>query len=394
MSTKLPPRSSSVELRKRLEGGWVVGVVAKRTYRVVGERCELDPEQVSLVEEPDMDESGQLTHDSDRILQRRQVDVVVLGHARSLERRPAFEVAVVLGPERRTLAVFGERRLERTRTGQLALSPPVALEKVPLTWSHAYGGVDRTLLEKLGDPLVELAAAFGTRLGPEQTSYAYPRNPHGRGYLLEASPEALAATALPHLENPAALLTGDNILRPDPELWPLAPPPAATAWLPYVYFPRACQVGLPTPLYSRDHIQAADFAEVRDGLLQARALVKGAPITERVDTASAQGAAPGMRFADVSPGMHVSLSNVHPQRSVWRWQLPSERPRLAIRLKGGQPDELAAQIRSLVIEPDLDRVSIVWVGERSLEPPLTPEQLAKVDYGLKWEPAPAVEPRG
>jgi hypothetical protein len=53
---------------------------------------------------------------------------------------------------------------------------------------------------------------------------------------------------------------------------------------------------------------------------------------------------------------------------------------------------LGESVRSRWSEKGPERQPRLGRG-RSLEPPLTPEQLAKVDFGLKWEPAPAVEPK-
>lgn len=376
---------TSLEVRKSLEGGLIIGVVSKRTYQIRGSACELAPEQEPLVEEPVLTESGLLEHDSDRILQRQLVDVVVHGKARAPAPAASFTASVQIDGARRDLAVFGRRTLRLQASGAIAISAPEPIAEVDLTWQNAYGGVDRVLLANEGDPLIQLAEALGERLEPEQTVFAYPRNPHGRGYLIEPSQAAVSATELPHLEDPAQPLHAQNLLRGNPFHWPLAPLPACTAWLPYVHFPRSAQVGLPIRLFARDAIAPERFPEVQHGILRADALLEGAHISRRIHVAAAQGAAPAMRFASVEPGSTVELRHFHPQHAVWRWQLPPERPRVAYRLGKERPVELDAKIRSLCTQPDADRAAVVWVAEQRLEHAISREQIEHAEFGMKWK---------
>src|SRR5262249_23048829 len=92
------------------EGGWVFGVVAKRTYRVTEAGCVPAEEQLALVEQPRLSEDGSaLVHDSDLMLQRALTDVIVQGHAYGPDGAAAFDAAVrVEGLGRRGRGV-GER---------------------------------------------------------------------------------------------------------------------------------------------------------------------------------------------------------------------------------------------------------------------------------------------
>jgi hypothetical protein len=107
-------RLSSLEVRPRLDGGYVIGVIAKRTYDIRQGRCILAQNQIPLVEEPAMKENGLLEHDSDRLLQRRFVDVVIDGCARSQAPRSTFDVNI--GP----LSVAIQRRFVGLSAAELA----------------------------------------------------------------------------------------------------------------------------------------------------------------------------------------------------------------------------------------------------------------------------------
>jgi hypothetical protein len=53
-------RLTSLELRKHLDGGLIIGVVSKRTYRIQNGRCALSDEQIPLVEEPVLADDGKV----------------------------------------------------------------------------------------------------------------------------------------------------------------------------------------------------------------------------------------------------------------------------------------------------------------------------------------------
>lgn len=379
------PRLSAVVVRQHPTRGWVIAVVAKRTYSVLGSQCHVSPEQVPIVEEPQLDGDDHLVHDSDLLVHRRSADIIVSGTARSASPRPSFDARVEIGAFVRRLRVFGDRRLERTAGGQLSFTPPAPVAEVPLTWENAYGGVDQAALDELGDPFVEAASQMGHPAGPRQSLFAYPRNPFGRGYLIEPTPAAIERCRLPAIEDPDQLLTPESVVRNDPRLWPTAPLPAATGWLGYTTFPRSLQVGLPPRLYLYDGIPPARFPEVALGVLRPRTLDPTCPINQRIDLGAAQCSALGMRADTLALAAEVRLVNLHPSHPDWHFRLPERAPRLVFSLPAAPPADLEAHIRTVLIEPDADRISLVWVGEAELDLPLFPEQLRRVEHAVLWE---------
>jgi len=379
------PRLSAVLVRQHATRGWVIAVVAKRTYTVQGSLCHVSPEQIPLVEEPQLDDDDRLVHDSDLLVQRRSADIIVSGAARSPSPRPSFDASIEIGSFARRLRVFGERRLQRTASGQLSFTPPTPVAEVPLTWENAYGGVDQAALDELGDPFVEAAAQMGHPAGPRQSLFAYPRNPFGCGYLIEPTPAAIERCRLPSLEDPDQLLTPELVVRNDPRLWPTAPLPAATGWLGYATFPRSLQLGLAPRLYLYDALPPARFPEVTLGVLRPRTLDPTCPVNQRIDVGVAQCAALGMRADSVPAAADVRLVNLHPSQPDWRFRLPERAPRLVFSLPAAPPADLEAHVRTVFIEPDADRVSLVWVGEVEVDLPLFPAQLQRVEHAVLWE---------
>ncbi len=378
-------RLSMVNVVDHPRGGSQVGVVAKRTYRVLGGRCLPADEQVPLVEGPRLSEDrSALLHDTDCVLHRAEADVVIDGHAYPPRTRlPSFEMRIKVGTLDRTFVVFGNRRVHRDAGGRVRFSAPSPLDAVPLDWTTSYGGFDAVALERNGDPLMELKNLAKEPYSPRFGRYAYPRNRAGKGYLIEATNEALEACSLPNIEEPSQLVSPERLAIGAPERWPTAPIVAATGWLSYANFPRAAMLGMP-PAYDPAACPPESFFEVKVAAMGTQSIAPAIPLAKRLDLRVAQQSAVGMRLSNVVPGTRVACVNVHPKSPLWEFSLSPEVPLLALQMPGGEPVRLEPKIRTLYIQPDLDRVSVVWVGEHEEATPVGPGKRALIKHGVEW----------
>lgn len=380
-------RLSGVHAIPHPEGGWLLGVVAKRTYRVTDTGCVPVEEQVGLVEQPRLSADGAiLIHDGDLMLRRAMADVIVQGHAYGPNGAPMFDAAVRVESLHRRVKVFGDRRCERDARGELRFGPPASAPKVPLTWENAYGGLDKVAHARLGAPYADAFKKAGINPDPRFFLYGYPRNPLGKGYLIEPSSDALEACALPNLEDPTRLLTPQTLPRRSHLLWPQGPPVAGFGWLNYNFFPRSVQLGMAPPLYD-GKLKPEEFFEVAEGWLRPDVVAAQTPVTQRVDAGATQASAVGMRVREVSAQGGIELTNLHAKKATWRFTLPNDEPRLTFRLPADQPIEVQPRIRTLLLEPDKDRVCVVWVGEQRLTTPMRPEYLPRVEHAVEWRDA-------
>lgn len=378
-----PPRLSAALAGVHREGAFIFGVVAKRTHLVAGS-CVVAPEQVPLVEAPIYSaEDGILEHDADVVLQRDQCDVIVLGHAYAPGQR-SFAIRINVGPLVRDIHVFGDRRLEPLGNGKVRFSLPEPFEKMPLRWEHAYGGVDMITRAAIGDPFAEMAADEGIPHDPRFGLYAYSRNPVGKGYLIEPTNDAIEACRLPNFEDPRQPLTPDNVARWDFMRWPAGPIVAATGWLSHNYFPRSVQLGMPPAPYNDAEVTPEHFFEVVAGIVDRKTVAHDTAMRDRIDPRAVQQSAIGMRIPELDAGAPIELINLHPKYPSWRFRLPGEVPQLAYRLPGSGVERLRPRIRTILLEPDLDRVTLVWVGETRVDLPITPEQFAAIQHGVVW----------
>ena len=380
------PRVTAFNVAPASEDDWIVGVVAKRTYNVVASQCQLAPEQLALIEAPlSGDAQFLLKHDSELIVNREFTDIIVKGNAYppSKAESEEFSIALSIGRWSREARVFGDRVCELTGERSLRFTRPALVEKVPLDWASAYGGVDATALKKYGDPAKVVAEKAGVPYLPYFGMFAYPRNPVGKGYVTEFSRDELDNMALPNLEEPTALLTPKTLVMGDFRWWPRAPTPAAFGWLPYAFFPRSVQAGFPIRPYFADKIPPEEFAEVFLRALTAEQLSRAA-FAFQGSLRVVQGSAVTMRATEIELGSQVEIRNAHPQWASWKFKLQTPPPQMYLRLGGDKPVEVAPRMHLLVIEPDLSRLSVVWVGQ--LRQTIRPSDatLEKTQHAVVW----------
>lgn len=364
---------------------WRVGVVAKRTYKIANGELAEALEQLPLVEEPVLANDGvTLAGDMDVLLGKQRTDVVVLGNAYPYDDDRKGRASIQIGKGLRELRVFGERHVERALDDRIVFSKPERFESVPLGWQSAYGGYDAAALETYGDPTQELRKQSGASTAPEFGLYAYPRNPAGRGYLVEITSKALDLCRLPQLEDPRFLLTPESLVAGNSLAWPAGPPPASMAFLPHSFFPRMTLLGIPAPLYDFARFPTASFFEVAAGLINEASLAEEAHVATLFDVRGLQCAAPGMRWESIALGTDVELRNIHPRQASWRFRLNARVPGMHVRVGPQKPITVEPKIKTMVIEPEKDRLSLLWVGEAPLKLPFDPAHLKDLQHAVIW----------
>jgi len=369
-------------------GRCILSVLAKRTY-LFGANGEstVHATQLPLVVEPRYAEDRfVLEEDRDLWAFKPQTDVVVLGHAYNHRSRPGFSAGVSVGKAMKSIAVSGDRRCTVGYDGRLLFSAPTILERVPLSYAFAYGGRDSVAQETYGNP-VELLKPF---LPPETdpaaidaaSPFVYPRNPAGRGYLVEATKAAVQALVLPNLEHPEDLLTPERLAAGETGRWPLQPVPASLGWLDYGAFPRAAWLGV-----LADHEEGLDpqrVGEIRLGYCKPDILAEKDP-PDPLTFEGANGASLGLRVPHLKGGETIELLNVSPKRETIRLRLPAERPKLWI--DGRESNLLATAppvIHSVAIEPDKQLFTIVWCGSAPARRPYLPDELKTMPFAAEW----------
>jgi len=365
------------------DGRPLLSVLARRTYRIT-EKGVLEPlgEATPLVVDatPDPVAPDLLAADTDLWPFKPQTDIVVLGHAYGDE--PSFRATITVGAKKTAFQISGERRAGLTATGDIEFTPPAPLPEGRLALSplFAYGGRDRASEAELGNPLEHYRGAFVADIDPAALSpFLYPRNPWGRGYVVRPTREAISAALLPQIEDPHDLLTPARLVAERPARWPMMPLPVGCGWLPYGAFVRlAC-----LRLVPHGERPTTAIPEVVNGWLPTDVLDHALPTA--ADTFRlAQGAWPALRCASLTGGETIVLERLHRRFVRLVLTLPTKRPDLRIDGRQGKLTVTKPVLHTVLIEPDEDRVTLVWRGSEHALRQYSEDELSRMPFVARF----------
>lgn len=371
-----------------------LGIVCKRTYAFGDDGLprllpELDQELVTLArsyyEALDAPFVSPFEFDQDTAAFRNATDVVVQGHCHTYG-EPRYEslVAIASGDFRREILVTGDRRVEVGPDGQPRFTQPEPFEKLPLRYDRAYGGVDTVALARFSNPTFEeLKFARPDWQLDRQTPFHYKRNPTGRGFLIEADEESLAAARVPNLSYPFDPVTPERLAVGAPERWARAPLPAALDWTGPGWFPRIAYLGLAKPAPDGD----APIAEIEAGWAAPDLLAIPPPLQSLDAPPRAehfQAASPGMSFARIALGQQFELTNLHPEHPVWRVALPREYPAISLELEPGRMTPLEPRLSALVFRPDRSELVTTWCASAPIQRAYGRAQIEAMRVDGEW----------
>lgn len=324
------------------DGGHILSVLAKKTYSFLHDEIAMeDPfasndwtevDQYWGTNNPAIDATKL---ESDLIPWKPCTDVVMVGEACAPigKRARFFDATLKIGHFQKSVRVFGNRTIQMKTFG-FDFTEPEPFERMPLHYGLAYGGKhNRT--EK-GDEL------------------AYPRNPVGRGFVVQPSSKELAALLLPNLENPQQLLTPDSLILKSFEKWVDSPEPWALGYTSRHSHPRYTLAGLPP-----EHALEAEIAR-----LQTVAASDGAsvpPPTAVMNLEYFCGASNGLVLPYLKGDETVMLGYMDPNTPVFQFQLPGARPVARIDVGMGW-EWMDMVLQNVVIFKGTNQVEMVWRG--------------------------------
>ncbi len=345
------------------DGGPILSVLAKKMFRIChGEMaiedtlasnrwCEVD--QHWGANHPATDATKL---ESDLVAWKPCTDVVVIGEACAPRGKKArfFDAGIRVGNFQKSVRVFGNRKI-RPKTFGFEFSEPELFETMPVHYGLAYGG--RHLRSDKGDELV------------------YPRNPVGKGFVVQASREELASLVLPNLENPAKILTPETLSLKSFEHWVEAPEPWALGYTSRNFHPRVRLAGLPPG-------QAMEAEIVR---LQSVVASNGEvvlPPTPVLHPEYHCGASKGLVLPHLRGDEMVVLGYMDPDHPVFQFQLPKSRP--AARMDVGMGWEwMDMVLQSLVIFKGSNQLEMVWRGSCRYDGPDSMKTWERFDLGVE-----------
>ncbi len=244
----------------------------------------------------------------DQAMPKARAEILVNGSffAPGAKAVPAGRVRIRLGPIDKTLFVFGDRYWKRNAGLVWSLSEPEPVTRIPIDWSHAFGGPD------------------------------YKPNPLGKGIAAMEIPGRGKVVPLPNIELPGQLI-GSPKDRPRPAgfgpldlMWPQRFSKCGTydqAW-----FDRRFP-GLPDDL-DWSFFNAAPQDQQAEGFF--------------------------------SGGEDFLVEGMHPEHETLAAELPPIRPRCFIRREhneaGQDPEELELRLDTVWLFPDVFKAALIYRG--------------------------------
>ena len=224
-----------LDIKRAAQEGQDAYAIAKFTYKIEGGQLRGTEPEPLLNDFLDPDLDPRLTADTDFWPYKYATDFVVIGSAFAPGGVPvpSIQVGVDVGSVSKRIAVFGRREITWAG-GRPRIGDPQPFTEIPITWENAYGGTDWRVPFQHED--FEDDQVLGAMVAEHDHPGMYPRNPFGRGYLVESG--EVPKMLMPNLEDPQDLLTAERLLVGDPELWWRQPLPWCFDWVSPATFPR------------------------------------------------------------------------------------------------------------------------------------------------------------
>jgi len=334
------------------------------------------------IEYPGRYKPSLLKRDTDLWPWRDNTDLVIQGVARSERPTTALDINLVVRGRTpksasitRTIRATGDRRV--VMQGGMYLSEPEPFTEMPVRYDKAYGGTDELAESRLADPeeLAFLREVSGDE-DEEMSEYSYPRNPAGKGYLID--PDGLDGLAWPNLEWSTDLLDVERVVAPLKK-WGHRPYPAAFDWFQHGWFPRVAFFG--------------EFPDTFDDLIPDPEKSLGIlpenlgsiNLFERPKGGFAQGAHPFLSRQRFVGDEQIRVSAMSPDGRDTLVQLPDLRPEILVRALS-EP-EIASHVSIDLILLDTERSELVMVWRGSLlapRPHLPPDWAAQCPHRIVW----------
>jgi len=367
----------------------LLALVVKRTYEfgpdgtcsIAGEQMPVH-DDVVLYHEAEPPGVSPPKWDNDLFAFKTRTDIIVQGSAHTYG-SPAATTTVELefAGVQRSITVFGDRRVDKDGSGTRVFTPPEPFEKMPLRYDRAYGGQDLAALERFGDPVEEIFGSVRPEWQLSTTSpYHYPRNPAGKGYLIENDSEDFRRLEVPNLEWPWDPLTPDRLVAGAVTAWPRCPLPAGFDWYEQSWFPRSAYIGI----IPEHNVPISGFREIELGLAGPDLIEPRSLIDMQLHPMFVQGASPGLAVNELKADETFRLVNLCPDKPQATVTLPGDIPWAKAQLPMRGEIILRPFLNTVVIRPDDHRVIMVWSCSSEVERPYGEPEFEHIPYELNW----------
>lgn len=325
------------------EGQYILSVLLKRTYDIIpGKRCvrsEMDQPIIPGDVPWGNPINSTIQFESDFIPYKLGTDVVLNGKAYTPKGKAAAfcTVAIKIADRRKDIRVIGDRTVTFVKNSLPVFSDPTPFDVMDLRYERAYGGIDV--------------------YSDKQTSYPYPRNPLGKGFIVKNTQEGIENIELPNLEDPNNLITPEQLCIQEYKNWENQPLPVGFGWFSKCSLPRAELAGImPADRETEQQLRKA-YAEF------VPSEHKGAYLRNSIrdmDFHFFNGASSGLAMPYLKGDEEISTANLSPE-GIISFSLPNDQPKIGLDIGEGIK-KTETVIHTVMVHMEEGKVDIVWRG--------------------------------
>lgn len=343
LSYDLAPGETIVLPGQMPDGTPILSVLLKRTYTISPGKPVVRAAEDRKLIPGDIPWGDPLNtcvrYESDFVPYKLTTDVVIDGKAYSPGGKPvpSFKVSVEVAARRKEILVMGDRVARFMKNRAPIFTDPQPFSTMELNYERAYGGSD----------------VYSNKA----TIFAYPRNPHGRGFVVANTAESVDHLKLPNFEDPSDRLTPERLCIGKYENWSAQPKPAGLGWYPKAWVPRAEYAGIMPGDRATERELRAAYAQLVPPAQRTAYLKHGLP---DMNFKYFSGASPGLEFPYLNGSETIAVQNLTPEGAL-SFALPGEEPCLGLDIGFGlQEPEVVLQ--TIMIHLEKRHVDLVWRG--------------------------------
>jgi hypothetical protein len=324
-----------------LEGEYILSVLLKRTYDIVRDKVCIRANFDQALIPGDVPWGNPMNtttrYETDFIPFKLGTDLVFNGTAYAPGGTPVeyFTAAVKIGDRQKRIRIFGDRTVKFVKDGTPIISDPSPIATIALRYEHAYGGID----------------VYSDR----QTAYPYPRNPLGRGFIVENTKDGIDNLELPNIEDPDNLLSAERLCIQNYSNWKNQPMPAGLGWFPKYFQPRSEFAGI----MPADRKVEQELRNAYAALLPSehRDIYLNNGIRD-MDFRFFNGASSNLVMPYLKGNEEIATANLGPEGIV-TFQLPGDTPEIGLDIGDGVKTTETV-IHTVMIHMEERQVDIVW----------------------------------
>ena len=327
--------------------------LVKFTCTIEEGRLVLAPPVPLLHDIRDPETSPRILPGTDFWLDKQASDVVFIGSAFASQPLSNMRVSVAVGHASKHIEVLG-RRVVTWQGNSPRFSSPEPFEEMPITNANAYGGYDGRVPTPEVDSIVS-----GMRQEYDHPG-VYPRNPFGKGYLVDPAPVD-HDVELPNLEDPDDLLTPDRLIVGDPQMWYRQPLPWSLDWHHPMMFPRYVYVGADAWFHGP---QDSSMPEVARGYIVENyrdQFHEGITSGEDCPRAFFQDASLGMAFPHLERGTPISVSGMHRDGKTLTFNIPKP-PRIVMTIEN-KVEDVRPMLSTVAVLPAEKKACFTYLAQ-------------------------------